>query len=167
MNLYELSNEYRVLYDALDEAESDEEIDDLIRQCEAIENDIQDRLLNLAKVCKLLGREAANIKHEKDRLARLQKSAERKLASLKQYILYVMQMNGCTKLSGIMASVSIRNCPESVQVYDLATALQSGYIKSITPDESWLDKAEIKRAMQSGEVVPGCELVRNTTLTIK
>ncbi len=166
-NMYQLTHEYLELYERLDSLEDETEIDAIIEQCDNIEDLIFSKLESLGCVCKQLAADAAEVKAEKDRLAKLQRTTENKLKRMKEYMFAIMQCNNISNFKGVRSSASIRNNAESVMIENLMEALGSGYIKDMQPDESWLDKTEIKRALQDGEAVPGCELIRTQSIVIK
>lgn len=166
-NIYQMSEEYWQLYELLDELEDEGEIDAVIERCDALEDALEDKIGNLIKWCRELATEAETAKREQDRYAAIGKAAANKLLRIKGLIRLIMERHGKQKLITPAGRAGIQNTAAKVVVYNIEAALGSGYLKAMTPDESWLDKTAIKQAIQNGEEVPGVLLQQGQTLVIR
>lgn len=166
-NLYEMDSKYWQLYELLDELEDEDQIDALIERCDTLEDAIEHKIGNLIKWCRELATEAEAAKREQDRYAAIGKAAANKLLRIKGLIRLIMERHGKQKMVTPAGRAGIQNTAAKVVVYNIEQALASGYIKNITPDETWLDKTAIKQALQNGEDVPGVLLQQGQTLVIR
>lgn len=106
---------------------------------------------------------AAAAKAEKDRLANLQKFYENECERLENALTRAMQVFDRPKVENGSMRLSLRHSV-ATEVDDL-DQLPSEF--KITKVEVVADKTAIKKAIQSGEDVPGAHLVENVSLQIK
>lgn len=106
---------------------------------------------------------AAAAKAEKERLAALQKFYENTQKRLTDALSNAMQVFGHDKVENATMRLSLRHTT-STEVDDL-DAIPMEY--KTTKVEVLADKTAIKKAIQSGEAVPGAHLVENVSLQIK
>ena len=106
---------------------------------------------------------AAAAKAEKDRLANLQKFYENTQKRLEGALSQAMQVFGQDKVENATMRLSLRHTT-ATEVDDI-TLLPSEF--KTTKMEEVADKTAIKKAIQSGEAVPGAHLVENVSLQIK
>ena len=158
MNLYEIE---QAIMNCVD-FETGEIID--VERLDALELERDKKIENIALWIKNLEADAKAYKEEKDSFAQKQKAAENKAKSLKEY------------LSGFLAgsaykstkvNVSFRTS-KSVDVFSMDELMKYEdcdlYLKYAEPT---VDKTAIKAAINSGVVVPGCQIVENTNIQIK
>jgi hypothetical protein len=75
-----------------------------------------------------------------------------------------MQVYGIEKVASPTLTLSIRNNPESVEVLNEIQVDRRYWNEKVI----WsLDKAAVKKAIQSGEAVEGCVLIRTQSIQIK
>lgn len=106
---------------------------------------------------------ATAAKAEKDRLAGLQKFYENAQKRLTDALTAAMQVFGQDKVENATMRLSLRHTT-ATEVDDL-DAIPSEF--KTTKVEVVADKTAIKKAIQSGEAVPGAHLVENVSLQIK
>ena len=106
---------------------------------------------------------AAAAKAEKERLAGLQKFYENTQKRLTDALSTAMQVFGQDKVENATMRLSLRHTT-STEVDDL-DQLPAEF--KTTKVEVVADKTAIKKAIQSGEAVPGAHLVENVSLQIK
>ena len=106
---------------------------------------------------------AAAAKAEKERLAALQKYYENATKRLSDALLTAMQVFDRPKVENATLRLSLRRS-EATEIDDLEQ-LPAEY--KVTKVEVVADKTAIKKAIQSGEAVPGAHLVENVSLQIK
>lgn len=106
---------------------------------------------------------AAAAKAEKERLANLQRFYENAQKRLTDALSTAMQVFGHDKVENATMRLSLRHTT-ATEVDDL-DQLPAEY--KTTKVEVVADKTAIKKAIQSGEDVPGAHLVENVSLQIK
>lgn len=106
---------------------------------------------------------AAAAKAEKERLADIQKHYENAYKRLDTALTAAMRATGRDKVETPTMRLSLRHTT-ATEVDDL-DALPSEF--KTTKVEVVADKTAIKKAIQSGEAVPGAHLVENVSLQIK
>ncbi len=106
---------------------------------------------------------ASAAKSEKERLASLQKFYENAPKRLTDALSNAMQVFGHDKVENATMRLSLRHTT-ATEVDDL-DAIPMEY--KTTKVEVVADKTAIKKAIQSGEEVPGAHLVENVSLQIK
>ena len=106
---------------------------------------------------------AAAAKAEKERLAGLQKFYENTQKRLTDALSTAMQVFGHDKVENAIMRLSLRHTT-ATEVDDL-DQVPAEY--KTTKVEVVADKTAIKKAIQSGEAVPGAHLVENVSLQIK
>lgn len=106
---------------------------------------------------------AAAAKAEKERLAGLQKLYENTQKRLTDALSTAMQVFGQDKVENATMRLSLRHST-ATEVDDL-DQLPAEF--KTTKVEVVADKTAIKKAIQSGEAVPGAHLVENVSLQIK
>lgn len=106
--------------------------------------------------------EANAIKAEEEALAKRRKAIERKIDSLKWYILCTLDDADEFKTSRIV--MKVRN-NTAVEITDLE-AVPEEFVK-IIPEARQADKMAIKKAINSGAEIAGAHLVNSQSLSIK
>lgn len=124
--------------------------------------DINAKIESVCKVIRNLTAEAEAYKAEKDRLAERQKTAENGIKRLKDSLLHYMLTTEQNKVKQGVFSVRI-NRSESVNILD-PLKIPTDYLKFSEPQ---INKAEIKKVLQSGDEIPGAELVTNESIVIR
>ena len=98
-------------------------------------------------------------------MAARRKALERRVQSLKDYLLHAMQSTGIKKIEGPYLRIGVRDNPESVEVFD-AAQVPAEFMRQPDPPPAAPDKAAIKAAIKAGAEVPGAKLARSQRLDI-
>lgn len=124
----------------------------------------QNKVDGFGQFIKLQSALAEACKEEAKRLAAKAKSAESRLAYLKELYITSMRTNGLKKLSGNAYTISIRET-EAVAVTAQMEELPELYRRTKTTVEP--DKPTIKEALKGGLTIPGCALVKTYSLQVR
>jgi replicative superfamily II helicase len=159
MKLYELAQNYAQLMEMAEEMESDALVDTL----EALQDAIEDKVENIAKLIKNLEADAKIIKEEEQRLADRRRSIESKVARLKEYLQEQLEVAGLQKVKRATITVAIQNNPPSVEIAD-EKLIPSEFM---IPQNPKIDKQAILERLKNGEMVPGCSLKQTKGVRIR
>lgn len=158
MKLYELTAAYNNILEMADVMDEQTFTDTLA----AIEEAIEDKAENYAKLIRSLEVQAAAIEQEEKRLAERRKSLTNKVATLKTTLKEQMELLGTAKIKSPLFTVWIQNNPASVEVTD-ETQLTAFHV----PQPPKLDKKAIADALKQGIEINGARLIQTTGLRIK
>lgn len=152
MNLYQINQE---IMDCVD-METGEILD--IAKLDSLQLTLEDKLEGLGCWIKNLEAEAAALKAEEDAFAERRKSVERQLKNKKEYLSDFLR--GCP-FETLRVKISFRKS-ESLEVSESA----------IVPEEFLkykveVNKADLKKAVKSGLVLDGVQLVQKQNIQIK
>lgn len=179
MTLYEISDGFRALYDQLDDMIEDEELTDAEREdmqqawfdtLEGIEAEFEEKAENVACFIKVLKGEVDMMAAEEKVLAARRRSRERRIESLKNYLLGRMDAIHLKKIDRPKARISTRNNAETVAIDDphafILWAQEHGE-QMLRYKEPEINKIEVKEALQEGGCLPHCHLQRTRSVIIK
>lgn len=154
MNLYQINSEILGCVDA----ETGEIFD--VEKFEELSLERDAKVENICLWIKNLKAEAEALKAEKDAFAARQKSAEKKMDSLKRYI--SGYLDG-TPFESAKVKVSFRKS-ESLEI-DEGAHIPEEYLRFKEPD---IERAELKRALKSGAIhLDGVRIIENNNIQIK
>ncbi|WP_314046553.1 siphovirus Gp157 family protein [uncultured Granulicatella sp.] len=157
MNLYELS----VAFQEVQNMELDPEV--MKDTLDSIEDAIENKAENIAKLVRNLESDVSAYKEEEDRLKTKRQAMENKVKWLKTYLEDNMKLTGKTKFKSGMFNFSIQKNPVSVNITD-ENILPEDYL---IPQPPKVDKTSLKEALKSGIEVPGAELKQTEGLRIR
>ena len=160
-SIYQLTREAQELASLLSEGEITPELETslIINQTE-----LQTKAINYSYVIKSFEADIDTIDSEIKRLQGLKKVRDNGITRMKSALLEAMQVYGIEKVTSPTLTLSIRNNPESVEVLNEIQIDRKYWNEKIV----WsLDKAAVKKAIQSGESVEGCVLIRTQSIQIK
>lgn len=165
MKLYELTQNYRNLESLLDNLGEQEglTVEMIHGALGQVEDDINTKIENTCKVIKEIEADSIGIDEEIKRLSALKKQKENAVKKLKEYVEFEMNGIGLTKVEGNLFKISFRKS-KVVKVLD-ETKIPKEFIKVKTTES--ISKTDLAKALKSGEVIEGAELVENKTLQIK
>ena len=168
MNLYELTENYRRLLDAITDGEIPEEaVKDTL---DAAEGEFTDKLDSIACFVKSLSAESQAIKNEITALTERMKSKQAEADRLIEYMYGEMCEVGKTKVETARCKLTIKQNPEAVTVSDNAAFIEWAKQfkdKYLTYAEPTINKTKIKEIIKSGEAVSMCSITRGQRLEIK
>lgn len=162
MKIYEIPGALRNLLDRLDVDPDTGEVDgDALVAYAEYQGQAAEKLEGTACYVRELEAEAEAIKAEEDRLAKRRKALEGKAARLKAYMMPAIESMG-GKVKGVMASLRISRT-QAVYVFDL-DALPDAFKRVVTKVDP--DKVALKKALKSGEDIPGAALEDRQSVVI-
>lgn len=161
MKIYEIPGALRELLDRLDADPDTGEVDGEALAAYAEYNAAAEKLEGTACYVRELKAEADAIKAEEERLAKRRKALENKSERLKNYMMPALEAMG-GKVKGVMASVRIGKS-QAVYVFDI-DALPDAFKRVVTKVDP--DKTAIKKALKSGEAIPGAALEDRQSVVI-
>ncbi|MED5052672.1 siphovirus Gp157 family protein [Anoxybacillus rupiensis] len=159
MKLYELAQSYAQLMEMAEEMESDALVDTL----ESLQEAIEDKAENVAKLIKNLEADVKVIKEEEQRLAERRRAIESKVDKLKTYLQEQLETAGLQKVKRPTITVSIQNNPPSVDVID-ETLIPADFL---IPQPAKVDKKSILERLKNGEAIPGVTLKQTKGVRIR
>lgn len=134
---------------------------------EKLQGEFNDKVLDLAKWIKNLDAERQAVYNEKQKLEKRKKTLDNKIESIRSYIDFCTLNIPKEKLPKDATTVITRSKSSSVEV-DLDELMKfdncDDYLTYAPPKP---DKAEIKKAIKSGQTIPGCSIVEKQNLQIK
>lgn len=157
MNLYELS----LSFQEVQNMDLDPEV--MKDTLDSIEDAIESKAENIAKLIRNLESDVSAYKEEEDRLKTKRQATENKVKWLKTYLEDNMKLTGKTKFKSGMFNFAIQKNPASVNVTD----------EKIIPEEFLIqqppkvDKTSLKEILKRGIEVPGAELKQTEGLRIR
>lgn len=166
-SLYELTNEYRQIYESISDPDVDEE--SFSAMLALIVEDIHDKADSYAKVIKSVEGDIESVKTEIGRLTDKKKSYENKIQLMKQTLQTAMETCGDTKFKTALFSFNIQNNPATCEfdVEDMDKIPKKYHIKQ----EDKIDKKQIIADLKDEKKAKALEgiahLVQGQSLRIK
>ena len=162
--IYELTNEFRMLYELAEDPETDQEL--LEGTLEALEGELEWKADNYAKVMRQLEADAANLKLEEKRLATRRTACENNMKRMKQILQYAMETAGKTKFKTDLFSFGIQKNPAAV-VMDTDQLINIP-IKYLIQQDPKIDKTKLKEDLKAGVNLDGvAHLEQSESLRIR
>jgi DNA repair exonuclease SbcCD ATPase subunit len=158
MKLYELAQNYAHLLEMAEEMDPEVLKDTL----SSIQEEIEDKAENIAKLIRNLEADAKIIREEEKRLAERRQSIEKKIDYLKQYLQEQLEVAGLQKVKRATITVSIQYNPPSVEIAD-ENLIPSDY----KIPQFKIDKKSIMERLKNGEEIPGCSLKQTKGVRIR
>jgi len=160
MKLYELTGNYLILQQMLEEAEDQQAILDTIESIEAV---IEEKADNYARIIKNLEADIAGIKTEEQRLADKRRTLENNVKWLKGNLEESMRATGKTKFKTTLFSFGIQKNPPSVEILDESKVPEEFLI----PQNPVVDKKAILAALKEGKEFDFAQLKQGESLRIR
>lgn len=165
MKLYELTNDYIALMQAIDNDELPEEC--IADTLEAITGEIEIKADNIACMLKNIEAEVKAIKDEEANLATRRKTKEKAYERLKEYLSATLQSLSIDKVETARNKITFRKS-ESVEIDDTfiewAQKNREDLLKYSAPTA---DKTEIKKLLKDGAELQGAQLISKSNIQIK
>lgn len=158
MNLYELTENYIQVLELAETSEFD-----LADTMESIEEAIELKAENTAKVIKQLEANAEMLANEAKRLSERKSAIDSNARNLKRYLQEQLEKCGKTKVKGDIFTVAIQNNPQSVDVLD-ETKIPLEFFIEQAPK---LDKKTLLQHLKNEEKIPGVTLKQSQSLRIR
>ena len=157
MNLYELS----LAFQDVQNMDLDPEV--MKDTLDSINDAIESKAENIAKLVRNLESDVSAYKEEEDRLKTKRQATENKAKWLKTYLEDNMKLTGKTKFKSGMFNFSIQKNPASVNITD--EKIIPG--EFLIPQPPKVDKTSLKEILKRGIEVPGAELKQTEGLRIR
>lgn len=158
--LYELTHQYQELLELITESEQDHP--GFRDTLEAIEDAIEIKLENTAKLIKTIEAEAKALKFEEDRLKKRRQALENNAGRLKDYAEQSLIATGKERIKGQTFTLRLQYNPPSVQVID-EKLIPAHYLVEQQPS---IDKKGILEDLKNEIAVEGATLQRVRSLRI-
>ena len=158
--LYELTQNYNNLLELADNPDVPTEM--LKESLNSIDDEIDTKAENIAKVIKSIESDVAGLKGEEKRLADRRKGLENRIDNLKKYIESSMRAVGKEKIRGKVFTLGIQRNAPSVDVID-EDVIPEQYFKT----KKELSKKDVLVALKKGEEVPGAAIKQTESLRIR
>lgn len=157
--LYDLVGQYLEIYNMdIDEETKLDTIEAL-----GLDEEIETKVENYAKVIRNLEAENTAYKAEEERLKKKRDTNSKKIEWLKDHAQEAMEITGKTKIKGELFTLSIQNTKASV-VVDEAKLPEKYWTKKVTEAPN---KKELYDLLKAGEEIEGATLQENRSLRIK
>ena len=161
MKLWEINNLMTAdkLFKISDTESADIETGEVFQQeyLDQLPMELEEKSKNIGLVIKDIENDKAQIEAEIRRLQDMKKSCERKINSLKSYVMTY----GCP-VKDIAVTIRFNKGRESVEI-EKGIDLPERFRKY-----TWeANKTEIKKALDEGETIEGCKIIRKPSVTVK
>jgi len=174
MNLYDLDSAFFALMDDIEAGRVDpqEEVEDAetgetLTLAEALDRlalDFDRKVENIGLWIKNLVAEAAAIKAEEAALAKRRRTAERRAESLKGYL--ATALHG-VKFNASRVAISFRRSSAVEVDSDVAARMEAEKDERYCTAKWTVSKTLVKKAIDSGEDVPGAQIVEHVSTIVK
>lgn len=162
MRLYEITQDIAELEELINNEELTE--DEVTEVKSMIESVLNEKAEQIAYVIKNKESDIKAIKEEEKRLKEKRKSVEKSAERLKSYVLENLLTLDKKKIKTSVGDIAIRKS-QAVEVSTDVNVLDDRFKRVKTTVEA--DKAALKEAIKSGEVVDGVEIVENYSLNVR
>lgn len=166
MNLYELTEDCKNLYDAILASADDDtgEVDlSLVNALSVRQEEWNDKAIAVACVYRALDEDSARVGREIERLTAIKKRLERERDRVKEGLANACNALGVEKVQGMYANISFRSSEQTVIENEEAIPDEYMTVKTTyTPN-----KTAIKEAIKTGKDVPGAHVEKKKNIQIK
>nr|DAK11093.1 MAG TPA: resistance protein [Caudoviricetes sp.] len=157
--LYELTGQYLDIYNL--EIDDETKLDTI--ESLGLDEEIEAKAENYAKLIRNLEADKKVYKDEEERFKKKKESTDKKIERLKRDLQASMEITGKTKIKGELFTLSIQNTKASV-VVDEAKLPEKYWTKKVTEAPN---KKELYDLLKAGEEIEGATLQENRSLRIK
>lgn len=157
MRIYELAEAYQQIIDRIEEGEVD-----LTDTLESIEDALEVKLENTAKIIRTWESESVALKAEEDRLKKRRETRENGADRLKKYIFENMQKVKKEKIEGELFTLRLQKNPVKVNILN-DKSIPANYLVEQNPT---INKKAILEDLKNGIAVEGAELQKSKHLRI-
>lgn len=157
MNLYDLGTNYQNVYD-MEDIDEETWTDTL----NAINEAIEDKADNIARLIRSLEADAEAYKNEAERLTAKKRVAENKIKSLKVYLQDNMERLDKRKFKTELFNFNIQNNPASAEITSEDNIPEAYYTL-----EKKFDKRRMAQDLKAGNQIAGAKLKQTQSLRIK
>lgn len=160
MNIYEITEELRAIYEEIEMADG-ELTDEVAAKLEIAQGQLQDKAESYCALIRNVSAEAEALKDEADRLTKRRRSLENLQTRLKEALRCAMIVSDTAKMDAGIFKLSLRKS-EAVDITDEAAV----------PDmfcefKRTVSKSAIKDFIKGGGEVKGAQIIENINLMLK
>lgn len=159
--LFELTTEYKNLLDKLEDVDASEEVIKDTIDSTGINDDIESKFEGYAMVIRELMAEEEKVQKVVAMLNKKKKTYQNSIVRLKSSLMDSMKMLGKEKVKTTLFNVSINHSP-FVDIVDIDMIPENLIKVEVKPD-----KNQIKSLINSGKEVPGAEIGKRESLTVR
>lgn len=159
-NLFDLSQNYKQIYDLISEGEEAEVYLDTL---ESIDDAIEEKADGYAGVIRQLKSDNDGLTNEIKRLQDRKKSNDNGINRLKENLQLMMQQTGKTKFKTNLNTFGIQKNPASLKILDEKKIPKKYFIEQ----EPKLNSQILKKEIKDGIEIEGAELVQTESLRIR
>lgn len=160
--LYELAEMYENILNLIEDEETDSE--SLEAALGQVEDNIESKAENTAKLIKTIEGDVETIKAEEKRLQGKRRALENKKDGIKGYLEHHLKVMNIDKVKTPLFTVALQNSPASVKVLD-EDLIPEKYKKTVTTTS--VVKKDLLDALKNGEVIEGAEIKQSKHLRIR
>ncbi|MGJ0848295.1 siphovirus Gp157 family protein [Tissierella praeacuta] len=160
--LYELTEMYQNIWDLIGDDEVD--LEALEKALKDIEDNIEIKAENTAKLIKGIDADVEVIKAEEKRLADRRKALENKKEGIKTYLENHLRIMEIDKVKTPLFTVALQKNPPSVNILD-EKLIPKDYIKTVTTTS--ISKKDLLEDLKQGLIIDGVELKQTKSLRIR
>ena len=158
--LYELTEQYNNLMELIENPDIPQDM--LVESLNTINDELDTKLENIAKIIKSIEVDTKGLKEEEKRLANRRKAKENKISNLKEYVEGAMRSTGVFKVKGKVFTLAIQKNAPSVFIKDLER-IPNEYFRV----KEEIDKVLLIQHLKEGQVIEGAELKQTESLRIR
>ena len=164
MNLYQISNEYQSILNESIDNETGEILPQALDKLDEVTKTVEEKSIAVASYIKNLDAERKAIEEAKKSMADREKSLERRVEWLTNYLQSNMERCGIFEIKSPYFGIKLKKCPLSVDIED-ENLITKDYKK--VKEIITVDKLKIKDELLAGVLIPGVRLKQNTRIEIK
>jgi hypothetical protein len=164
MKLFDIALAYRESAAQLADLDLPE---DVVRDTlESLDGDLTVKCTNIVMLAHDWTGDLAKIKKHEEAVIERRKALEKRIASLKQYVLDGMQLAGITEIKSPELVIRTATNPPAVTIED-ERQVPAEYWVPPPPPQVVISKLLIKAAIDAGIEVPGAKITRSVRLVIR
>lgn len=158
-NLFKLTSNFKYILDHADEMD-EQTLNDTL---ESIQEPLEEKVDNIAKLLKSLDSDVKTFKEEEKRLKERRQTIENNIKRIKKRTEYDLKTVGLSKIQGKTFTVSIQKNKVSVNIPD-ENKVPEQYL---VPQPGKPNKKEILEDLQNGDEFDWAELIQTESLRIR
>ena len=162
MRLYELTEQYNMLLEMLQDDMDSEQLNIMV---DGMEGKIEEKIENTVKVMRSLEADAAAIDEEIKRLTKRKTVIGNNVQSLKNNVEMTMRNLNIEQVKGALHTISFKKNPPKLNVISESNIPYEFYSEPVV--EPKLDRKKLLDALKAGLELDGVTIVQETSLTIK
>ena len=160
--LYELTEMYKNIWDLVEDDEID--LETLEKALSNIEDNIEAKAENTAKLIKGIDGDINTLKEEENRLAKKRRALENKQKNIKEYLEMQLKVMEIDKVKTPLFTVALQKNPPSVNITN-EDLIPDQFKKTVTTVS--VVKKDLLEALKSGQVIEGAEIKQGKSLRIR